>query len=112
MESDNTTANALDRYIEIQSSRITPKRFWEECRAACESKGVRMPEEIETYDLWKRNRKYSFDCEEGFTRMAPYFYHNHGVNEYGAWNEIMEFDFDTQRLGHGYFFLLMDGEVA
>lgn len=98
--------------IECQRTNITPKQFFEYCRKQAEKKGIDI-------EMW-------IDCEDWIKPINPEEYHTY-IHEdlekpqreaikrlpydtqyylQGAYNFIMEFQFDTDTKGCGYMYAM------
>lgn len=98
--------------VEIQRSGISPKQFFSYCRReALRRTGVDvLPIWIDSFEDWTENATgyscdtYHEDWDEPvheICRTKPYDYHYFIT---GAYNFIMEFDFDDDKSGHGYLY--------
>lgn len=90
--------------IEVQRDHVKPKQFWRECEEACEAQGISMEFlGLDRYEEWRNAREYNWGTAECFERKGPYFYSDYD-RETGH-NVQLEFEFDNQRAGHGYFYV-------
>lgn len=90
--------------IEIQRDHVKPKHFWEMCAEACKAAGISMEFlGLDRYEEWRDAKEYRHGTTECFERKGPYFYYDHD-SECGHTVEL-EFEFDNQRAGHGYFYV-------
>lgn len=114
----NTLKNTTDFEIEIQRSNITPAQFLAYVRSRVDAKGGHWYRS--DLDLaWFKNADERWNSEYSFglpgdrgaaselSRDKAYDKQTYVMNFDGSvYNEIVEFDFDDEKTGHGYYYLL------
>lgn len=78
--------------IEIQRKNVTPREFWNACVRACKKINESMP--VDSFDEWKNDHDFNY-CMH--------------MNLYGSYTGILEFNFEDDNKGWGYFYM---AEVA
>lgn len=98
--------------VECQRMNVTPKAFYGYCRKQSKKKGLDIESWVE-FDSWInpcRPEKYHINKHDDWEipqieglGLMPYEWHLFLQNSY---NFIIEFEFDTETKGHGYFYAL------
>lgn len=114
--------------IEITRNNVTPAQFLAYCRSRVDSKGGKYVRSDLNLDYFKRGNDLNFDvnhkalndecytvggCEYEKGTSHPYEMQTYIRSTNGdVYNEICEFDFDSEKTGHGYYYLInVDGEA-
>lgn len=97
--------------IEIQRSNVTPAQFLAYVRRSVDRKGGEMLRGDLGLEYFKAGNDLNFDHEhDGMHEKSvskPYEMQTYICYEDGAvYNEICEFEFDDEKTGHGYYYLL------
>ena len=102
--------------IEIQRSNVTPAQFLAYVRNRVDAKGGEMLRSDLSLDYFKRGDDLNFDIHheepefDGLHEKSiskPYEMQTYIKYEDGAcYNEICEFEFDDEKTGHGYYYLV------
>ena len=97
--------------VEIQRRGISPRQFFSYCRREMKKRAdVDLSGWCESYEEWSRtDNPYSNRCfHEDWDKPALEICHTEAFNWQfflgGAYNFIMEFQFDTENSGVGYMF--------
>lgn len=102
--------------IEIQRSNVTPAQFLAYVRSRVDAKGGEMLRSDLSLDYFKRGDDLNFDIrheepefdglhEKSVSKpyeMQTFLHYSNGA----VYNEICEFDFDSEKTGHGYYYLV------
>lgn len=102
--------------IEIQRSNVTPAQFLAYVRSRVDAKGGEMLRSDLSLDYFKRGDDLNFDIhheepefdglhEKSVSKpyeMQTYLRYSNGA----VYNEICEFEFDSEKTGHGYYYLV------
>lgn len=102
--------------IEIQRSNVTPAQFLAYVRSRVDAKGGKDLRGDLGLAYFKAGNDLNFDHEHDGMReksiSKPYEMQTYIRYESGAtYNEICEFEFDTEKTGHGYYYLVNVEEV-
>lgn len=108
--------------IEINRNNVTPAQFLAYCRSRVDAKGGKDIRSDLNLDYFKRGDDLNFDinhkennddcytisgCEREKGISHPYEMQTYIKWANGAvYNEICEFDFDDEKTGHGYYYLI------
>lgn len=98
--------------IEIQRSNVTPAQFLAYVRSRVDAKGGKYCRSDLELDYFKRGDDLNFDTEheDGMREKSiskPYEMQTYIRYANGAcYNEICEFEFDDEKTGHGYYYLV------
>lgn len=97
--------------IEIQRSNLTPAQFLSYVRRSVDRKGGEMLRGDLSLGYFKAGNDLNFDHEHDGMReksiSRPYEMQTYIKYEDGAcYNEICEFEFDDEKTGHGYYYLV------
>jgi hypothetical protein len=108
--------------IEIERNNVTPAQFLAYCRSRVDAKGGDCLRSDLDLDYFKRGDDLSFNidhkalndecytengCEREKSISNPYEMQTYIKWSNGAmYNEICEFDFDNEKTGHGYYYLV------
>ena len=97
--------------IEIQRSNLTPAQFLSYVRRSVDRKGGEMLRGDLSLGYFKAGNDLNFDTEHDGMReksiSRPYEMQTYIKYEDGAcYNEICEFEFDDEKTGHGYYYLV------
>lgn len=116
--------------LELTRNNVTPAKFFAEIRFACKKKGIDvdldLTEFVNPSTLWNSSYsvignkkisycsgyKYEYDastapCKAEVCKSLPYESQTYILNFDGScYNEIIEFTFDDEKTGHGYYFLM------
>lgn len=97
--------------IEIQRSNLTPAQFLSYVRRSVDRKGGEMLRGDLSLGYFKAGNDLNFDTEHDGMReksiSKPYEMQTYIKYEDGAcYNEICEFEFDDEKTGHGYYYLV------
>lgn len=95
--------------IECQRTNITPKQFFEYCRKQAEKKGL----DIECwtdFEHWcnpiNPEKMHNFEHENGQIEKNQSLPYDLQYYLQGAYNFILEFEYDTETKGHGYMYAM------
>ena len=102
--------------IEIQRSNVTPAQFLAYVRNRVDAKGGEMLRSDLSLDYFKRGDDLNFDIhheepefdglhEKSISKpyeMQTFLHYSNGA----VYNEICEFEFDSEKTGHGYYYLV------
>lgn len=119
----NTIQSTTDFEIEIQRSNITPAQFLAYVRSRVDAKGGHWYRS--DLDLrWFKNEDSRWNCSYSFglpgergassevNKDMAYDKQTYILNFDGSvYNEIVEFDFDDEKTGHGYYYLVNKSAV-
>lgn len=99
--------------VECFRNNVTPREFFRYCNNMLKKKGETLSSWIDEYEYWKnpaQNQEYTIynheDWEEPLkegNKYKPYEWHLFLAKNY---NFIMEFEFDDEKRGHGYFYVV------
>lgn len=97
--------------IEISRSNVTPAQFLSYVRRSVDRKGGEMLRGDLSIGYFKAGNDLNFDTEHDGMReksiSKPYEMQTYIKYEDGAcYNEICEFEFDDEKTGHGYYYLV------
>lgn len=97
--------------IEIQRTNVSPKQFFTYCKSQMKKRaGIELESWCESFEEWIDERiNYNASCYhddwddpvEEICKTMPY---NWQMFLGKAHNFIFEFDFDTEKIGHGYLY--------
>lgn len=101
--------------IEIERNGVTPAQFLSYVRQQLEKKGLRDISSDLDLDYFKSGNDLNFSyrdepgkpCKAEKSISKPYEMQTFILNWDGTcYNEICEFDFDDEKRGHGYYYLM------
>lgn len=108
--------------IEITRNNVTPAQFLAYCRSRVDAKGGKYVRSDLDLDYFKRGDDLNFNinhkalndecynaegCEHEICISRPYEMQTYIRSTNGdVYNEICEFDFDSEKTGHGYYYLI------
>lgn len=98
--------------IECDRANITPKAFWAYCKKQCEKHGASIDDWADFGSWTDENACTPYtksnhdDWDEPQTEIYKVMPYDVQMFLEGSYNFIMEFDFDDEKRGHGYFFLV------
>lgn len=101
--------------IELSRDNITPAQFLAYVRYMLKKKGIREYASDLDLDYFRRGNDLNFDyrnnpekpCKAEKSVSRPYEMQTYILNWDGScYNEICEFDFDNEKTGHGYYYLI------
>ena len=100
--------------VECQRNNVTPKEFFRYCKIKCKKQDLDIESWIE-FDSWEEptplqrteyhtNEHFDWEKPQRETiKIMPYDWQMALQNSY---NFILEFEFDTETKGHGYFYVV------
>ena len=98
--------------IECQRTNVTPKQFFEYCKKQAEKQKANI-EDWTTFEDWaneKQNSPYRtekhLDWDKPRTEANKNMPYDMQMYLQGAYNFILEFEFDDEKRGHGYMFMM------
>lgn len=101
--------------IELSRDNVTPAQFLAYVRHMLKKKGIREYASNLDLDYFRRGNDFNFDyrnnpekpCKAEKSVSRPYEMQTYILNWDGScYNEICEFDFDNEKTGHGYYYLI------
>lgn len=105
-----------ERLYEIECTRknVSPKEFFSYCAKRCKENGAVLTDWIEYNDWIKPScpgpfGRYEYSHEDWahpLREVIKYMPYDFQIYLEDTYNFIMEFEFDTETKGHGYFYLL------
>lgn len=97
--------------IEIHRSNVTPKQFFEYCKEQMEKRtGETLDNWIESYEEWEtptmpcNSTCKHEDWDKPTSEVCKLMSFDWHLFLQKTYNFIMEFEFDTERKGHGYMY--------
>lgn len=120
---ENTIKNTTDFEIEIMRHNVTPAQFLYYVRSRVDARGgkwYRGDLELSWFagcdERFDRDYSFGLPGEKGAAaeviKDKPYDKQNYIMNFDGSvYNEIVEFDFDDEKTGHGYYYLVNKSAV-
>lgn len=108
-----SATNLIEYELERQRSNITPREFYWQCKTDLKHRFGRDLEDWIDYAEWcnptylEEYHRTEHETAEG-TQTEIYKFQPYDVNMYlqGIYNFIMEFEFDTDKKGHGYMYVV------
>lgn len=100
--------------IEITRHNVTPAEFLAYVRSQLRKKGLSDISEGPDLDYFRRGNDLNFcyrndptkPCKAEKSVSKPYEYQTYVLNwDETSYNEICEFTFDDEKIGHGYYYL-------
>lgn len=90
-------------FVEIQRNNVSPKRFWSICVNECRNKGMTMP--MESFDEWANTYDYNYYISTVQASIMSGMSMSDIKTLGSPYLGIMEFDFQNDDVGTGYFFM-------
>ena len=97
--------------VECERNNVSPKEFFNYCKKRMETKGADLETWIDSYDEWEkplRPEQYHtndhLDWDEPQREAYKMLPFEMQIFLQGSYNFIMEFEFDTEKKGHGYMY--------